>query len=427
MGVDISHIIRHNFYEVEDKDASKLFVQKTIERLKNNLHIQNSIESFRYHYDEESNETTFYLPLYDVEFTLHNGFWQIESFYHYCQVVMHEGSFFWLRRLTFDIAKALGQNEAWYANEYYTWNGGGCEDSEATFEQWLEWSVKEYGKDIPEFDQSSIIDQGDVHIPEYEPIYHDSFKECNELFSSIQLGLQGLDLIGLTRFELCKLRCERNNSVVLIKEDELVPGCSSDQNKIVKNNGKRNNFIKMLFGQDASDEKKKETIETIARIMHDFLVFSKRTETSISELFDNVVEGCMFPAVDSFGYSDEIFEALKKEINKRKVLRMHCTQDFMCVGLPWNIIYRFTREKDYQHLHFPRNSKSLALNALLKCSNGEYIDVEYLGFYKERRAYKAMVSPDYRLDGFTAVLVDQEGKTLVAEGEDFWDIIQNIE
>jgi len=48
------------------------------------------------------------------------------------------GDHFWLRQLTFDIARALGQDEAWYAEEYYTWNGGGCETPEATFEQWLE-------------------------------------------------------------------------------------------------------------------------------------------------------------------------------------------------------------------------------------------------------------------------------------------------
>ncbi len=35
---------------------------------------------------------------------------------------------FWLRRLTFDIARALGQNEAWYAEEYYTWNGGNIDE-----------------------------------------------------------------------------------------------------------------------------------------------------------------------------------------------------------------------------------------------------------------------------------------------------------
>ena len=197
MSVDISHIIRHNFRQVEDKKASKAFVMKTIEQLKKNLLIQEVDDCFNYRYNDGYNETTFRLPIYDVEFTLHNGFWQIESFYHYYQIVIHNGDFFWLRRLTFDIAKALGQEEAWYAEEFYTWNGGGCEIPESTFEQWQECSIKQYGKNLPEFDQASIMEQGDVDIPDYEPIYHDSFKECKELYNKLQARLGEYKLLGL--------------------------------------------------------------------------------------------------------------------------------------------------------------------------------------------------------------------------------------
>lgn len=59
----------------------------------------------------------------------------MESFYHYCQIVMHDGDYFGLRRKTFDIARALGQKEAWYAEEYYTWNGGNIENPEIPFEE----------------------------------------------------------------------------------------------------------------------------------------------------------------------------------------------------------------------------------------------------------------------------------------------------
>ena len=70
-----------------------------------------------------------------MELSLHNGFWKMESFYHYCQIVMHDGDYFGLRRKTFDIARALGQKEAWYAEEYYTWNGGNIENPEIPFEE----------------------------------------------------------------------------------------------------------------------------------------------------------------------------------------------------------------------------------------------------------------------------------------------------
>lgn len=61
---------------------------------------------------------SFKLPIYDVEIELHNGFWNIESYCHYCQIVMHHGDYFWLRRSIYDIVRALGQNEAWHAAEY---------------------------------------------------------------------------------------------------------------------------------------------------------------------------------------------------------------------------------------------------------------------------------------------------------------------
>ncbi len=223
MGVDISHIIRHNFRQVEDKEASKAFVLKTIAQLKKNLLIQEVDDCFSYYYDDEYNETTFRLPIYDVEFTLHNGFWQIESFFHYCQIVMHQGDYFWLRRITFDIAMALGQDEAWYAAEYYTWNGGGCETPEATFEQWMECSIKQYGKNLPEFDQEAIKEQGDVHIPDYEPIYHDSFKECKELYIKLQARLGEYKLLGLNRTSNGFLRCEKDGLLFLINEETLKP------------------------------------------------------------------------------------------------------------------------------------------------------------------------------------------------------------
>ena len=77
MGVDISHIIKHDFHEVENEQATEEFVKKTMRQLKKNLLIQADDDLWEYNYDED--ETTFKLPVYDVEFTLHNGFWQIDG------------------------------------------------------------------------------------------------------------------------------------------------------------------------------------------------------------------------------------------------------------------------------------------------------------------------------------------------------------
>ena len=86
MGVDVSHIIKHNFHELDNRLATELFVKSTMDRLIKNLQIQAEEDSWELNFDED--EITFRLPVYDVEFNLHDGFWQIESYYHYCQIVM---------------------------------------------------------------------------------------------------------------------------------------------------------------------------------------------------------------------------------------------------------------------------------------------------------------------------------------------------
>lgn len=223
MGVDISHIVRHNFRQVEDAQASLDFAKETIENLKEKLFIKEDFSLTQDSMYTEYAETIFQVPLYDVEFTLHNGFWQIESYYHYCQIVMHQGDYFWLRRMIFDIVNALGESEAWHAEEYHTWNREGGDNPEITFEQWTDYILKEMNGTIPEFNQREIMAQGDVHIPNYESIYHDSFKECFEIFDTIQSRIQNYRLLGICRIGQNFLRCVKNNGLFLINEETLKP------------------------------------------------------------------------------------------------------------------------------------------------------------------------------------------------------------
>ena len=72
MGVDISHIIRHDFRNVKNHASAMDFVKETIERLKNNLHIYGVDEQFDL-YEDDYGFIIFKLPIYDVEFELHNG------------------------------------------------------------------------------------------------------------------------------------------------------------------------------------------------------------------------------------------------------------------------------------------------------------------------------------------------------------------
>lgn len=150
-------------------------------------------------------------------------FWEINSFFHYCQIVMHEGTHFWLRELTFDLARALGQDEAWYAEEFFTWNCPHFDIETGSFEEWLSFANSRFNGHIPEFDVDTIMQQGDVHIPDYEVIYHDSFKECRKLFKDIQQKLgDDTKLLGVSRIGNA-YRCLRNGNVVLVTIDSLKP------------------------------------------------------------------------------------------------------------------------------------------------------------------------------------------------------------
>lgn len=223
MGVDISHIVRNDFQDVYDSEAARKFVMETIDRLKKALLIQGDEIDFEYRYEIDY-KISFRFPMdssYDMEFELQNGFWQIESYYHYCHIVMHEGDYFWLRRQIYDVAKALGQEEAWHAEEFYTWNGGICQSPGVTFEEWIESVVTRCGKDFPEYDQASIMAQGDKTFPKYEPVYHDSFKECNELFEKLQGQLEGYKLLGLHRVAGLYLRCEKDGKIYHINENTM--------------------------------------------------------------------------------------------------------------------------------------------------------------------------------------------------------------
>ena len=222
MGVDITHVIRHEFRDVKNRAASVEFVMKTIERLKKNLHLYGLDDEFELRLDDPDFGLIFRIPVYDMQFRLHNGFWEIDSFYHYCQIVMHDGDYFWLRRRTFDVARALGQNEAWYACEYYTWNGGNIDGIYVPFEEWIEYTQQTYGP-IPEFSQDEIMKQGDVYFPDHEPVYHDSFKECFDTFNEVQRKLPDYELLGISYIGNKYYRCKKSGGLYLIHSESLQP------------------------------------------------------------------------------------------------------------------------------------------------------------------------------------------------------------
>lgn len=186
-----SFIIRHEFVQARtDKEAARTFVFKTIERLKEYFHLQEPDEYFEYEEDDfDGVLASFHLPLYDVIFDLYNDFWDVYHGYRFWQIMSRCDGDFWLRRNAFDIARALGEKEAWYASEYFA--GGECVDDEwynkdFTLERWLDCCKKYYDGVIPEFDCASFLLRDEEELcNNCQEVYHDDFKD---LFEELKAG-----------------------------------------------------------------------------------------------------------------------------------------------------------------------------------------------------------------------------------------------
>ena len=186
-----SFIIRHEFVQAwTDKDAARTFVFKTIERLKEYFHLQEPDEYFKYEEDDYGDlPPSFELLLYHVTLYLYNDFWKVDHCYYYWDIVDKRNGDFWLRRNAFDIARALGEKEAWYASECFA--GGDCVDDEwwdkdFTLARWLDCCKKHYDGVIPEFDRASFLLRDEEELCEdCEGVYHDDFKD---LFEELKAG-----------------------------------------------------------------------------------------------------------------------------------------------------------------------------------------------------------------------------------------------
>lgn len=213
MVVDVTHIIRHDFKDVKNHEAAKKYLLQTLELLKEKfcIHLDNDDwDMFELQLDD-IDEMRFRLPTFDCTFFLRDGFWQIESYFHYCQLLWAIDNEYWLSKWIFDIARVLGQKEAWHAEEYYTWNGM----EEHNLEEWLEFVKETYKKPILEFIPSELS------ADKYEPIYHDPFVGYDEQFDELQNKIKGYRLVGISRIYQEYVQCEKDGYIYLINPDTL--------------------------------------------------------------------------------------------------------------------------------------------------------------------------------------------------------------
>ena len=218
MGVDVTHIIRHDFKDVKNHEAAKKYLLQTLELLKEKfcIHLDNDDARFEIR-DEDVEDLMFRLPPYKCEFYLRDGFWQIESYFHYNQLVWPVNDVYWLRDMIYDIARALGQNEVWHATEYYTWNCAKCDMENCNFDKWIKAAQRQNKRPIPEFIP------GIVSIDDHSPIYHDTFIGCNERFEELQNKIKDYRLMGISRIYKNYVQCEKDGYAYLIDTDTLTP------------------------------------------------------------------------------------------------------------------------------------------------------------------------------------------------------------
>ena len=109
-------------------------------------------------------------PIYRLY--LKRGYWHVISGYRYSELFVPN---LWLRQTFVNIAKALGQHEAWYCDEFHLDNCGSpkWDYDTQTFDEWLTFAESVIGI-IPEFLVEDVKFFTGDRFPS-KPIYHDSF------------------------------------------------------------------------------------------------------------------------------------------------------------------------------------------------------------------------------------------------------------
>lgn len=77
-------------------------------------------------------------------------------------------------------------------------------------------------------------------------------------------------------------------------------------------------------------------------------------------------------------------------------------------------------------LSFPRNSKQLAKDALLREDDATYCDVRYEGLYKKQKVYRGVVKEGVCCDGFCLVFVGQNGRIKQMQGVEVLGILEGL-
>lgn len=188
MGVDIGIITPCEFRDIRNKHKVSAFLQETAEHLHRTLLIDNINARIA---DDSSGEDDFlcdiYVPEYDADVYLCDGFWYFFNGFRFHQLTSPTGTK-WLRCEIYDIVRALGQKEAWYCSMYDIEDEVGPEGY--SLESWLE-KARNSSEGIAEID--SLGDN--EALARY---YHDTFSDIIPLFVEMTARYVPNRLLGLS-------------------------------------------------------------------------------------------------------------------------------------------------------------------------------------------------------------------------------------
>lgn len=202
MSTCVCHILRHDFYNLDNRDESVAFLERMIERVMECLRIKDKISAQITYYGDDVIEGdavieyAFNIPNYDATISMGRGYWVVSQAFSLDLLFCRFDGNYSVRLDIFDIARALGAKEAWHCSEYLS-----PEDmnSDETFESWMARMENKFGV-IPEFDESAIDEFNQFDQSHYYArIIHDSFRECNIQLHELKERFAGFQVLNLCR------------------------------------------------------------------------------------------------------------------------------------------------------------------------------------------------------------------------------------
>ena len=216
MSVTAEIFVRHDFFELDNFEKSEIFVKQAINQVKQVLSIDEDCDHFHYwgYYDEDNkwSDIQFDIPLLDLSVHLKPGYWCIWTRSNYCQVTNKLNGRLHIVDDAFDVARALGQNEAWLCDEFVE-----QEFEENSLDEILSAVSERWG--ITEYPYSELMKNDDNALPEPAHFYHYDFAEIAEEFEELKTRCGDYSPTTMNRICRCFVRVIKDGKINLLDAD----------------------------------------------------------------------------------------------------------------------------------------------------------------------------------------------------------------